>query len=176
MKEMSDSEVRWELEESTRIIMEVTGCRPCLFRPPFGEYDKRMLGILGDQGYPYTVMWTVDSHDWMEERNGVKVTEQYLIDRVLSRASDNGIVLMHVGGYETVNALPEIVSGLRAEDYSFVKVIDMLPALPASGNFVHVVKSGDTLYSLARKYGTTVEDIIKANNLQTSRAQAAPEL
>jgi len=44
----------------------------------------------------------------------------------LKGASDNGIILMHVGGYETINALPEIITGLRSKEYELVKVNDML--------------------------------------------------
>jgi len=55
MKDMTDSEVLNEMVTSTNIIKEVTGYRPYLFRPPFGEYDSRILKILSDQGYQYTV-------------------------------------------------------------------------------------------------------------------------
>lgn len=33
---------------------------------------------------------------------------------------------------------------------------------------VYTVKSGDTLYSIAQKYNTTIDDIMKLNNLTTS--------
>ncbi len=126
MNTMTDIEVKNEIRQTTDIIRETTAYLPHLFRPPYGEYDKRILRILGEEGYPYTILWTVDSHDWAEELNGVKVTKDYLVDRVLSNASDNGIILMHVGGYETINALPEIITSLRSEGYELVKVNDML--------------------------------------------------
>jgi peptidoglycan/xylan/chitin deacetylase (PgdA/CDA1 family) len=167
MKQMTDEEVWNEMAVSTKIIKEVTGYRPYLFRPPFGEYDNRILRILAQQGYPYTVKWTVDSLDWAEELNGQKITEQYLIERVLKGATDKGIVLMHVGGYHTVNALPEIIEGLRKDGYKLVRVNDMLPPLQELENqIIYTVKKGDTLSSIARKYGITVEDIVRANSLQ----------
>jgi len=126
MSTMSDAEVENEIRETTDIIKVTTGYLPQLFRPPYGEYDERILKILIEEGYPYTILWTVDSHDWAEELNGVKITKDYLANRVLSKASDNAIILMHVGGYETVNALPEIITGLRSEGYELVKVRDML--------------------------------------------------
>jgi peptidoglycan/xylan/chitin deacetylase (PgdA/CDA1 family) len=97
-----------------------------LFRPPYGEYDERILRVLKEEGYPYTILWTVDSHDWAEELNGVKITKNYVVSRVLDNASDGGIILMHVGGYETINALPGIIEGLESEGYELVKVEDML--------------------------------------------------
>ncbi len=164
MKDMTDEEVRQEMAVSTQIIEDVTGYRPYLFRPPFGEYDSRILKILSQQGYPFTVKWTVDSLDWAEEMNGTKITEQYLIDRVLSKATDKGIVLMHVGGYQTVNALPEIIEGLKKEGYRLVKVNDMVPSKSTSGGqTIYTVKKGDTLSSIARQYGITVADILEVN-------------
>lgn len=126
MNSMTDIEVENEIRETTDIIKETTGYLPLLFRPPYGEYDERILKILKEAGYSYTVMWTVDSHDWAEELSGVKITKDYLVNRVLGKASDSGIILMHVGGYETINALPEIINGLRSQGYEFVTVDDML--------------------------------------------------
>lgn len=164
MKQMTDEEVWNEMAVSTKIIEETTGYRPYLFRPPFGEYDNRILRILAQQGYPYTVKWTLDSLDWAEELNGIKVTEQYLIDRVLEGASDKGIILMHVGGYQTVNALPEIIEGLQKDGYKLVRVNDMLPPPTLGDQTIYTVKKGDTLSSIARKYGITVEEILQANS------------
>lgn len=126
MNEMSDEEIRNEISETTRLIKDITGFDADLFRPPYGEYNERILTILSEEGYRYTVMWTVDSHDWAKELNETMITEGYVIRRVLENASDGGIVLMHVGGYETINALPEIINGLMAEGYSLVKVKEML--------------------------------------------------
>ena len=126
MNTMTDAEVENEILKTTDIIRETTGFLPQLFRPPYGEYDKRILRILKEEGYPYTILWTVDSYDWAEELNGVKITKDYLVNRVLNKAFDNGIFLMHVGGYETINALPEIITGLKSKGYELVKVNDML--------------------------------------------------
>ena len=43
------------------------------------------------------------------------------------------------------------------------------PAAPAraAGQRTHVVTKGDTVYSLARKYGFTAEEIAKANGLNS---------
>jgi len=126
MSTMADVEVGNEIRATTDMIRETTGYLPQLFRPPYGEYDKRILRILIEEGYPYTILWSVDSYDWAEELNGVKITKDYLVNRVLNKASDNGIILMHVGGYETIHALSEIITGLRSEGYELVKVNDML--------------------------------------------------
>jgi len=127
MRAMTQDEAVNDIVTANNIIKNTLGYTPYLFRPPYGEYNNTLLNILGEQGYPYTVMWTIDSHDWAETMNGTQVTEQYLIDRILFNASDKGIVLMHVGGYQTVNALPEIITGLRYAGYELVKLDVLLP-------------------------------------------------
>jgi peptidoglycan/xylan/chitin deacetylase (PgdA/CDA1 family) len=161
---LSLDEVRMEMRESTRIIKEVTGVRPYMFRPPYGEYyNNNVLSILADEGYPYTVMWTIDTHDWADKMHGHTVDADYIVNRVLNNASDNGIVLMHIGGPRTVEALPRIIEGLRAMDYTFNTVDKMLPP-PSAGTVTHTVAAGETLYSIAQRYGVTVQQIIDANN------------
>ncbi|RQD76129.1 MAG: LysM peptidoglycan-binding domain-containing protein [Candidatus Syntrophonatronum acetioxidans] len=164
MRNLSEKEIRYEIKESTAIIKNITGVRPYLFRPPYGAYDPRVLKILGEEGYPYTIMWTIDTHDWASEMRGQKVTEDYIVKRVLDNATNNGIVLMHIGGKYTVGALPRIIKGLRAKGYTFTTVDKMLPP-PKREQYIYTVKSGDTLYRIAQNYGVTVEEIIKANNL-----------
>jgi murein DD-endopeptidase MepM/ murein hydrolase activator NlpD len=41
-----------------------------------------------------------------------------------------------------------------------------IPAMPAAGASVHVVVQGDTLYSMSRRYGRSVNEIAKANNME----------
>ena len=127
MTGMTKEQMSADIAATTGLIKQTVGSEPYLFRPPFGEYNDTLLNVLGQQGYAYTVMWTVDSHDWAESMNGVQVTEQYVIDRVLKNASARGIVLMHVGGYQTVAALPEIITGLRAAGYAPMRLDEMLP-------------------------------------------------
>lgn len=123
---MKDEEVRNENGRTTRIIKDITDYQPGLFRPPYGEYNERILRTLKEEGYHYTILRTVDSHDWSEELSGAKVTRDYVVSRVLTSASEGGIIVMLVGGYQIANTLPEIIDGLRAKGLELVKVEDML--------------------------------------------------
>jgi peptidoglycan/xylan/chitin deacetylase (PgdA/CDA1 family) len=157
MREMTAEQIRHEMKESTRVIQEVTAVKPYLFRPPYGEYNQRVLEVLGEAGYPYTVMWTVDTIDWAAGTtlnvggSQVYIDTDFIVNRALNNASNNGIVLMHImDRSDTVEALPRIIEGLREMGYEFVTVDSMLPA-PGSGTVTHTVKEGDTLYSIAQK-------------------------
>lgn len=127
MKTMTESQIRYEFTESTRIFQSVLGITPTLFRPPYGEYDDRVLRIALEQGYRYTVLWSIDTADWAETSGGVPVTSTTITDRVLSGATDKDIVLMHVAFQKTVDALPRMIETLKARGYVFKTVPQMLP-------------------------------------------------
>ena len=95
------------------------------FRPPFGAYDAAVLEAVGAAGYAITVMWDVDTIDWRPESDGGP-TRQQIVDKVLNNAEGGSIVLMHLGGYNTFEALPSIVAGLRARGYEPGTVSDVL--------------------------------------------------
>ena len=40
------------------------------------------------------------------------------------------------------------------------------PPVPEPGYIIYVVQPGDTLYDLARRFGTTVDAIVAANDIQ----------
>jgi uncharacterized protein YgiM (DUF1202 family) len=45
----------------------------------------------------------------------------------------------------------------------------LIAITPSVQNIVHVVQAGDTLWKIAQKYGTTVDTIIRLNNLDTNK-------
>ncbi|MGW5052804.1 polysaccharide deacetylase family protein [Actinokineospora sp. NPDC004072] len=78
--------------------------RPTLFRPPYGATDDGVRAVARRLGMT-EVLWTVDSRDWA----GVPVEE------IRSRAAalgPGGIILLHDGIQNTIDAVPLIVSDL----------------------------------------------------------------
>jgi LysM repeat protein len=54
-------------------------------------------------------------------------------------------------------------------DQSPVSIPEPAPAPPPeqpSNSFIYIVQQGETLWGIAKKFGTTVEAIVKANNIQ----------
>ncbi len=100
------------------------------FRPPFGGYDAEVLAAVGAAGYRRTVLWEIDTIDWRPIDNdppGPTATE--IVAKVLTNAQGGSIVLMHLGGYETFEALPSIVEGLGAAGYDLVNLDELLERL-----------------------------------------------
>ena len=121
---LSDAAVRSEILGAAQRITAVTGANPApLFRFPFGDADARRIAIANQAGY-VPVRWTVDTLGW--EGTAGHITASVVAARVLAGLRPGEIVLMHAGSnpddHSTfdADALPQIISELRARGYSFV--------------------------------------------------------
>ena len=124
LTQLSDAAVRHEILGGAQQIITVTGRNPApLFRFPFGDADARTIAIVNRAGY-VPVRWTVDTLGW--EGTAGHISASVVVSRVLAAARPGEIVLMHVGSNPDdhttfdADALPQIISGLRAQGYSFV--------------------------------------------------------
>jgi peptidoglycan/xylan/chitin deacetylase (PgdA/CDA1 family) len=106
-----------QLARTEAVVEPITGrsTRPW-FRPPYGAQNATVRAAVGSAGWSYTVMWDVDTIDWKPEADGGPTTDD-IVAKVLSRVQGGSIVLMHLGGYHTLEALPRIVEGLRARGF-----------------------------------------------------------
>jgi len=121
---LSDVAVQREIVGGAQQIMSVTGRNPApLFRFPYGDADARTIAIANRAGY-VPVRWTVDTLGW--EGTAGHISASVVASRVLAAARPGEIVLMHVGSnpddHTTLDAdaLPQVISGLRARGYAFV--------------------------------------------------------
>jgi peptidoglycan/xylan/chitin deacetylase (PgdA/CDA1 family) len=125
---LSASEIRDELRRAEAAIAPY--CSQNLmpfFRPPNGGYDADVLAAVGAAGYGYTVTWDIDTIDWRPIKNDPPgPTADQIVAKVLANAQGGSIVLMHLGGYETFEALPRIVGGLRDAGYKLVNLDEMM--------------------------------------------------
>jgi peptidoglycan-N-acetylglucosamine deacetylase len=97
------------------------------FRPPNGGYDTDVLEAVGAAGYRYTVTWEIDTIDWRPIKNDPPgPTADDIVGKVLGNAQNGSIVLMHLGGYETYDALPRMVAGLRDAGFHLVTLDQLL--------------------------------------------------
>ena len=107
-------EIGAELDLSEQKISETIGRRPHLFRPPGGALSTRVEQILATRGYT-TVLWTLYGGD-AEVETAQRVVDTFF--RVLARreretGDQGGILLLHDTKPHTLQALPQLVEGLR---------------------------------------------------------------
>ena len=94
-----------------------------MFRPPGGVLNNGLAAYAKSQKYA-VIMWSQTSAD-----TDPHAKYQVFVKNVLRDAKPGGIVLMHDGGADrqrTVQALPQIISGLKQQGYRFVTVPELL--------------------------------------------------
>jgi peptidoglycan/xylan/chitin deacetylase (PgdA/CDA1 family) len=112
----SDAAAEWKAGEEA--ITAITGERVRYCRPPGGRYDRSSVIASSRLGLT-TVLWTDNSGDYLG------MGPRQLERRVLSRASNGGIILMHDGVQQTIDVLPQIIEKLRGRGYRFVTLAEM---------------------------------------------------
>jgi peptidoglycan-N-acetylglucosamine deacetylase len=111
-----------QLRSTKRLIARLSGYTPCVFRPPYGAYDRTVLQTARSLGLA-TIVWDVDPRDWALPGTGA------IQAQVLAQARPGSIVLSHDGGGprgQTLAAYPGIISALRRRGYRFVTVPQLL--------------------------------------------------
>jgi len=119
MTQLSAEDMLKEVESCSSKIQKVTGVKPILFRPPYGDYNNQVISNLFDNGY-YTIQWDVDSLDWKD------LSAQEITDRVLSASQEGSIVLFHNAALHTPEALPGIIEGLQGKGLKIVKISELI--------------------------------------------------
>jgi peptidoglycan-N-acetylglucosamine deacetylase len=120
---LSDGEIQSQIADCGAILAHYTGSEPTLFRPPHGRYDARVVEIAHELGYR-TILWSDAPDDAPKDNSELPVS--LIVDRGREHAKPGGIILLHSGQYNTIEALPQIIDSLQAQGYRFVTVSRLL--------------------------------------------------
>ena len=125
LSQLSQEEITADLNACSDKIEAVTGTRPTLVRPPYGEYDDHVITAIRAMGLE-PIQWDVDSLDWKDLSAG-EITK-----RVLNKVCPGSIVLFHNAALHTPEALPGIIEALLQEGYTFAPISQLI--LPGAYN------------------------------------------
>jgi peptidoglycan/xylan/chitin deacetylase (PgdA/CDA1 family) len=95
------------------------------FRPPGGAWDDDVRLAVGGAGWAYLILWDVDARDSVATADGGP-TALDIEATVTSRVQGGSIVLLHIGGWNTREALPGIVEALEAKGLEPVTLSELL--------------------------------------------------
>lgn len=109
-------EFRNQIIKTNEIIEGITGVEVQYVRPPYGTWDKKLEAELN----MFPVLWTVDPQDWSSS-NATSVAE-----KVVSKAGENDIILMHDYFESSVTAALKAVDELKEEGFTFVTVEEIM--------------------------------------------------
>lgn len=121
MSQLSDAEKEKELMLVHDKVKELTGYDMFLFRPPYGDYDTKLIRVARKCNY-YPIQWDVDSLDWKD----------YGADAIIRTVTENehlgngSIILCHNGARYTAEALDTLITALKDAGYQFVPVSELI--------------------------------------------------
>jgi peptidoglycan/xylan/chitin deacetylase (PgdA/CDA1 family)/LysM repeat protein len=118
--------IRRELTDAAAILRQQTGQDPAPYwRPPYGSLNSAVIQAAAAVGYTKTFMWDIDTIDWKPISEGGP-TAQQIATKVVTQAEGGSNVLMHLGGYETLDALKIMVPGLHDRGFLLTSLSDLL--------------------------------------------------
>ncbi len=119
---LSDDEMLDQINQTQSIFKSKLGIPgAALFRPPFGARNKDVRRLVSSQGYRI-IYWAVDCLDSVKKG----ITSEQIEARVLARARQGDVVLMHCGSQPTADALPTLISALKKKGLRLVTVGELL--------------------------------------------------
>ncbi|MDZ8066478.1 MAG: polysaccharide deacetylase family protein [Nostoc sp. DedQUE08] len=122
-RRMDEATAKSEIDRTADLIYKITGVKTSLFRPPGGFLNNGLAAYAKSQK-DTVIMWSLTSAD-----TDPHAKPQAFVNNVLKGAKPGFIVLMHDGGGDrqrTVEALPQIISGLKQQGYRFVTIPELL--------------------------------------------------
>jgi peptidoglycan-N-acetylglucosamine deacetylase len=118
---LSANSINKQILDTEDVIYRVTGKRPAIFRPPYGSLNDTIISASKALGY-HIAIWSTDSMDWsLKEKDNI-------IKNVLDNIRPGEIIIMHCGADKeaTADALPIIISNLKAKGYNFITLDKLL--------------------------------------------------
>jgi peptidoglycan/xylan/chitin deacetylase (PgdA/CDA1 family) len=118
---MSDAQIQSEMLRGEQALNRagVVSTKP-LWRAPFGSRNDRIINLIAALGWPYEILWSADSGDWLE------ISPQEVRNRVNRAASNGAIIVQHCGSTQTAEILPAILSDLQGRGFRLVTVTEVI--------------------------------------------------
>ncbi len=125
--------------------MSATGISPRpFFRPPYGAVNTNVLQAVGEAGYDYSCLWSIDPRDW-DGKSARAITSQ-----VLNNLYPGSIVLLHINRTNTPEALSGILDGIIKKGYRAVP-LSQLMGINQNKVTTPAIRMGE-LFELERNY------------------------
>lgn len=119
VNDLSREENRRDMQRAEEVLTNLTGRRPVLYAPPYGENKPQVVAAADDLGYKF-IMWTINPGDYLP---GTRPED--IVRAVVSHNQNGAIVLLHPTA-PTVEALPEVINRLQKLGYTLATVSEIL--------------------------------------------------
>ena len=120
---LTEEEKEKDLQQGKEILQSITGKKPNYWRPPHGFRDSSVMKI-AEEKQLQVVNWSVIPRDW------TGIDKQEIYNRVMDKAEDGAVVLLHDGDsplykasrQATVDAVGPLIDSLREKGYHLVSL------------------------------------------------------
>lgn len=120
MTTVSDDGLAKQVARSRTTLRKLAGTDPLFLRPPYGDRNKRVDGIIGKNNMAVAI-WSVDTLDWKHR------TTASIVGYVGQQSSPGGVVLMHDIHATSRAAVPSVIAKLKADGYTLVTLAELGP-------------------------------------------------
>lgn len=120
---LTPAEVADQIARTQASIEALTHTQPSCLRPPYDLWNRSVLQQIANRRLT-AMSYSIDPRDW-----SLPGTDA-IVARVLDHAVPGAVIDFHDGGgsrYQTVAALPGIITGLKARGYRFVAICGAQP-------------------------------------------------
>ena len=122
VKRLSREDLKTQLLETEKAVMDAAGLKTTLFRPPEGRIGEAGEDEAWKLGYT-VVLWSVDTRDWTHR------SAEEIAKTVTENVKDGDVILCHdfiSGESHTAEALRIFLPVLIDEGYEFVTVSELI--------------------------------------------------
>lgn len=131
MSKLTDERIKDEIIRTEELIKDITGQSSSYFAPPSGDYNQRVVEIAYELNLT-TILWTLDTIDWQ------KPTKVTILNRIIPKVDNGNLILLHPTK-SSVDALPELITGIEKKGLKITTVKETL----SSDRILHVESFDD---------------------------------
>ena len=113
----SDEGDAYQLSRNIQALQAITGDRPIMMRPPYGNHSARVDRVIGRYGQVICI-WDVDTLDWKTKSTPATVASA-------TSAKPGSVVLMHDIHDSTVDAVPQIIADLQSAGFTILPMSEL---------------------------------------------------
>ena len=113
---LSKEKIKSQINKTQLAVQKASGYEPTLIRPPYGAINDEVRKHIGDME---VALWEIDPEDWK------LLNKKKVVRKVMNKAEDGKIILMHDIYKTSAEAADEIIKKLDQQGYQLVTVSEL---------------------------------------------------
>lgn len=115
-KTLNKNQLLKEINNTNKLVSEITNEQPKYLRPPYGSYNK----LTQKETNMPIILWSLDTLDW-KKRN-----TELIYQEIINNVKEGDIILLHDLYKESIDATLKAMDYLEKQDYAFVSIDELI--------------------------------------------------